>query len=329
MSEFAFELELCATVEAQSDGIVSRQLGAGVTAPGGRIVDVVRVDPGPAFEDRLGLTPETIPQAAIDADVGPGRARPVTDAFECHPNQARRIADRAVEIGFFERERRAGREYVRQVARYPDWFGRLTGIENKPDLGSPGALATQLRTDVSLAVFDSVILATESYVTGAHLHRLPSAVGVWRVHREETPIRIEVVREPSALPTEKPGIEPLAEKPGRTDVAVVSPAAKARTRRRIAERAYGKGWRTFSMPACGACDPTAADRFGDDSVTLPYCRWAGRLVDAESECGPDCSAHDPAPPVSVDTETQRASRTPWVADPPEWTRRQASLDRFE
>ncbi|NGM70110.1 hypothetical protein G6M89_14020 [Natronolimnobius sp. AArcel1] len=335
MSEFAFELEVCARLEADKPGLIARQLGASVADPGGRILDVVCVEPGPEFEERLTLTSETIPDAAIASDVGPGRARYWKHAFpdDCHPKQARRAMERACEIGFFERERRNGRDYVRQVARYPDWYGRLVGIENKPDLGRPGDLEAQLRTDVSLALVDEIILATESYVTRAHLNRIPDEVGVWRVHRgdgdfpQPLEVEINVIREPTPLPTGEAGVEPLEAHPGRTEIAVVDEAAKARARRRLAERAYGKGWRTYEMPACTACTSTDPDETG---ATLPHCQWAGEIVDAGSRCGPSCPGYEPvADRELVDLEAERAMRTPWRADPAGRQRRQSGLDQFE
>ncbi|MHC3437648.1 DUF5787 family protein [Natrialbaceae archaeon A-gly3] len=323
MSEFAFELEVCAALEDRGEGIIARQLGAGVADPGGRIVDVVCVEPGPAFDERTAITPETIPSAAIEADVGPGRPRHWTEAFDCHPDRARRAIERALEVGFFEREYHDGREYVRQVTRYPDWFGSIVGIENKPDLGRPGDLEEQLRTDVSLALFDEVILATESYVTRAHLNRIPEEVGVWRVRTDREPTEIEVIREPTRLPTEAAGVEPLESLPGRTDIAIVPAAKKARARCRLAERAYGKGWRTFDFSACHACEPDDAT-----GATLPHCTWKGRVVDARSECGPTCDGYEPSEAASVDLETERARRSPWVANPPGKRRRQTGLDRF-
>ena len=325
VSEFAFELELCAHLESHRPGIVARQLGASVAEPGGRILDVVCVEPGPAFEDRLELTSGSIPAAAIESAVGTGRARYWKDAFDCHPDRARRATERACEIGFFERERRTGREYVRQVARYPEWYDRIVGIENKPDLERPGDLEAQLRTDVSLALVDEIVLATESYVTRAHLHRIPDAVGVWRVHRNDdaSTLEIEVVREPTPLAINEPGIEPLEYQPGRTEIAVVSPESKARRRRRIAERAYGKGWRTYGFPDCRAC--RADDSSG---ATLPSCAQYDRVVDASAECGPSCSGYDPTAAPEVDLEAERDRRTPWVAEPAGKRRQQSGLDQF-
>ncbi|MDG5820070.1 DUF5787 family protein [Natronococcus sp. A-GB7] len=324
MSEFAFELELCAALESRGDRLLARQLGAGVANPGGRVLDIVAVEPGPAFAERTAITAESIPTAAIESRVGPGRARYWKDAFDCHPERARRATERALEIGFFERERQSGREYVRQVARYHDWYDRIVGIENKPDLGRPGELEAQLRTDVSLGLVDEVVLATESYVTGAHRNRIPDEVGIWRVHREEGAVReIDVLRESTPLSVAEPGVEPLESHPGRTDVAVVSPAAKARARRRLAERAYGKGWRTYGFPDCASCRA-----HGSSGATLPYCEWAGRVVDWETDCGADCPGYEPGPGPEIDLETERDDRTDWVADPDGKRHSQAGLERF-
>lgn len=327
MSEFAFELSLCAHLEATTDSIVARQLGGGVTAPGKRVLDTMLVEPGPNYDARTEITPETIPAAAIESDAGPGRFRDRRRVLDGPPRRAKSIVERAVEAGFFERERRDGCEYVRQVARYPgDWFGRIVAIENKPDLGRPGALETQLRKDVSLGLVDEVVLATESYVTGAHLNRLPEAVGVWRFDPDAvaTDEPIEVVREPTPLATDETGIEVLERHAGRADVTTVSPEEKARARRRIAERGYGKGWRTYEIPACTSARGASCGACGG----LPYCSWYDRFVDAASECGPGCPGYEPADPPEVDLDTERAETSPWVADPDGRQRRQAGLDRF-
>ncbi len=329
MREFDFELQLCAHLEADYEGILARQLGGSVAEPGGRILDVVCVEPGPEFDDRLSLSAKAIPTAAIESDVGPGRARYWKSAFpdDCHPNHARRAVDKACEIGFFERERRGGRDYVRQVARYPDWVGRLIGIENKPDLGRPGDLEVQMRTDVSLALLDKAIVCTESYVTGAHLNRLPEEVGVWRFDPDTG---IEVIREPTPLAVDRPGIEPLEWAPGRTDIAVVSAEQKARTRQRIAERAYGKGWRTYGLPYCGACKPDSRPTDGAGThATLPYCTWKERTVEPAAECGAACPGYEPTTSgAAVDLEAEREANTPWVAEPAGQKRQQSGLERF-
>jgi hypothetical protein len=316
--EFAFELTLCAHLEAEREAIVSRQLGAGVRKPGGRIVDTVIVEPGSAFDARVAITPDSIPIAAIESDAGPGRFRPATRVVDGPAERVDRIVERAVEVGFFERERRNGRDYVRQVTRYPDWFDRIVGIENKPDLGRPGDLETQLRTDASLGVLDAVVLATESYVTGAHRNRIPDPVGVWRFD-PETGDR-EVVREPEPLDPSTMGLELLDRRPGRADVRVVSADEKATARTRITERAYGKGWRTYSVPGCTRVEP--------DDVARPYCEWKERVVDPASECSTACPGYAQASPPSIDPEAARAERQPWEPDPVGRARRQSGLGRF-
>ena len=322
VQEFAFELALCARLEREApERLYARQLGGAVH--GRRVVDIVAVEPGPGFETRAAITPETVPPPAVESDVGPGTAVRPAAAFDCHPERARAVAERAVEVGFFERERRDGHTAVRQATRYPDWVDSLVAIENKPDLDRPGELRDQLRTDVSLALFDEVVLATESYVTRAHLNRLPDSVGVWRF--DPATGEREVVREARQLPVGDPGIELLDRRPGRADVRPVTAAEKARVRRRVAERAYGKGWRTYELPACARCDPDGTDR----AAGLPRCTHHERLVRPAVECGPDCAGYDPADPPDVDTDAVRARRTPWDPEPDGLDRRQVGLDRFE
>jgi len=313
--EFGFELALCAHLEREGR-LVSRQLGGGVH--GRRVLDTVVIEPTDALPERAAITEATIPPAAVESDAGPGEARYWKAVFDYHPERAERAVDAAVERGFFERERRGGRTYVRQTARYPAWVDTITAVENKPDLDRPGALRTPLRIDASLALADRVVLATASHVTGAHLNRIPDAVGVWRFDPESD--EREVVREPTPLPADEPGVELLDRTPTRTDVRVVDADAKTRARRRLAERAYGKGWRNFAYPACERCDP--------DDDGLPHCQWKDRPVDESAECGPDCGGYAAADPPAVDGDRLRAERTPWDPDPDGRASRQAGLDRF-
>jgi len=315
--EFRFELALCAALESP-DRVVARQLGAGIENPGGRIVDVCVLTPGPGFDRRAAITPDRIPDPAIEAAVGPGEAVPLKKAFDLPPDRAEAVAERAAEVGYLERERRDGRPIVRATARYPDdWVGSLTAIENKPDLGTPGDLAAQLRYDAALGLFDEVVLATASYVTRAHLNRIPEAVGVWRFD-PDTGER-EVVRESTPFEPDAPGVEIREERALQTDVALVDPAAKARKRRRIAERAYGKGWRP---------DPRAART---RRRLLTGARTAIGSIGSSilaRDCGAPCRAHEPADPRNRPGPL-RDERTAWVADPTgDGPRRQSGLSRF-
>ncbi|MFW6384094.1 MAG: DUF5787 family protein [Halodesulfurarchaeum sp.] len=331
MREYDFEVRLAARLERDglpgetpvpSPALIARQLGTSVVGAGSRIMDLVAVARGPAFDRRRRISPRSIPPTAVESDVPVGTARPVREAIDAPPTVAREVALAAADRGFFELTRRGGQLHARQAVRYPDWFGPLVGIENKPDLGSPGDLAAQLRRDRSLQVLDAVILATASHVTRAHRHRLPDSIGIWQVDPEGP--AIEVVRDPTPLAPEEPSFEIRAEQPGQYAVEPVSPGAKARQRRRIAERAYGKGWRPDGLPACSQLQPeTVAGAAG-----LPYCEWAGRLVEPSAECGPDCPGVEPGPEPEVDLAAERARRTAWEPDPPGAASRQTFLDRF-
>lgn len=315
MQEFAFELSLATHLESSRERIISRQLGTHVH--GRRVMDLVCVEPGPAFEDRARITDDTIPPLAIESGVGPGAACYWKDAFDCHPEQAEAVIESAVDCGFFEKERHNGRSYLRQTTRYPDWFDHIVAIENKPDLGRPGDLETQLLTDVTLGLVDEIVLATNTHVTGAHRNRIPEPVGIWE-YDPETGER-EVIREPTPLSTDEPGIEIIDRASDRTEIEIASPAEIDRARRRVAERAYGKGWRTFSLPHCTRIDP-------DDG--LPYCPWKGRVVQPATECGANCAGYDAGTPPNLDREARRAANSPWRPDPDGCASRQSGLTRY-
>lgn len=316
--EFRFEMALAAHLEATTEWVVARQLGAAVSNPGGRIIDLCGVRPGGEFEKRQAITGETIPPLAIESDAGVGEATAIGNAFGCGIERATDVVDRAVDCGFFECERENGRRLVRQTTRYPDWIDSVVGIENKPDLETPGALESQLQFDISLGLFDEVILATESYVTRAHLNRIPDAVGVWRFDPDG---ERTVIREPTTLGVDESGIEPGAEKPLSTEITVVQPAAKRQQRRRIAERAYGKGWRSEELPACAHATTTADGR--------PYCEWFERVINPAADCGAECAFHEPAEPPQIDVDAIRDERSSWVADPDGVERTQSGLDQYQ
>lgn len=323
MNEFGFELSLCACLEQHQEAIIARQLGASVARSGGRILDIVTVMPGPQFDERTTITDRTIPPAVIEAPVGPGQFRPAREVFDMSPQRRQDLIDQAVDVGFLEQRRAHGRTELRQVCRYPEaWFSAIVGIENKPDLGTPGALDKQLRIDASLGVVDYAVVATESHVTRAHLAQFPDPVGVW----EYTPGgSIDVIRPPARLSVDTHGVELTKRHTDRTDIAIVSPRAKRRMRRRIAERAYGKGWRTYQRPDCACCQL----RVQHGTPCLPYCHAQDRVVRPHGDCGVDCARRQPTDDTrTVDWETERARRTPWVSSPDGRVRTQAGLDQF-
>lgn len=319
MREFAFELAVAASLEAATDGLVARQLGTR-----DRIVDLVEIEPGPGFSERTSLTAEPIPPLAIESAVGVGTARDPVEAIDTDPDHARSVADQAIEVGFFTAERRGSRRHVRQTARYPDWFAGLHAYENKPDLDRPGDLERQLRKDVSLALFDTVTLVTDSYVTGAHRNRIPEVVGIVRFDAEHG--ETTVIRDAEPLSTETTGIAIGERSPARVDIEPIPSERKTALRLRLAERAYGKGWRPDGLPPCAQADARGPPFASDDA--LPYCQWKGRFVHPTRECGPDCGGHEAAAPPPADIDAVRAEKTPWEPDPPGAGRTQTSLDDF-
>lgn len=316
--EVAFELALSAHLETATEWVLARQLGAAVANPGARVMDIVGVVPTDDVSDRAAITSGSIPPLAVESNTGVGEAVPVSAALDCGPEHAESVAERAADLGFFERERRGGRTYVRQTTRYPDWVEKLVGVENKPDLGRPGDLDFQLRFDATLALFDEVWLATESYVTGAHLNRLPDPVGVWRFDPETG--KRETVRDASSLAVDDPGIELRAEEPLRTDVTIVDADEKVQKRQRIAERAWGKGWRPSAFPGCTRCSAT------EDGI--PRCGYVNRLVSPSSDCGTDCPGYESGETPDAGPKELREERTAWVREPDGVAHEQAGLNQF-
>ena len=321
MGEYAFELALCAQLESSDDAIVSRQLGGAVVNPDRRVLDVVVVEPGPAFEIRARLTDATIPRRILEAPIGAGSFRDwrrvLGDGIA-----AEKAIEQAIDIGILEIDHDRGRELVRLVDRYPeDWFDRIIAIENKPHLDEPGALYDQLQFDVSLALVDAVVLVTESYVTRAHRNRLPDEIGIWRFDPGEGSLKVVV--EASELETGDPGVEIARQHTGRAEIDIVDVTSKRHARRHLAERAYGKGWRTYRFPPCRQLEPDVGPVPGG-----PFCTHFDRLIRPERDCGPGCPGFKPGPPPSVDLDGLRAANSPWKRNPPDRRRHQASLAHF-
>ena len=94
---------------------------------------------------------------------------------------------------------------------------------------------------------------------------------------------------------------------------------KERYRRRVAERAYGKGWRV-PFPDC----PHVEERSVAGVGGLAYCTRTGRYVRPADAC--DVEPEDAGPAVDIDA--RRAEHSPWVRDPAGAKRRQAGLDFY-
>lgn len=318
-TERAFEFQLCAHLEEARDAIVARQIGASPVRDRRRILDVVCIEPGPTFEKRTQIGPRAIPDELIRAAIPTGRFVPARRCLSVDPPHRETVLDAGVAAGFIERERRGGRTVIRRTVAYPsDWFDQITAIENKPDLRRPGTLSQQLRFDLSLAVADAVVVATASTVTGAHLNRIPDAVGVWEFDPQRGSCRVH--RDPQRLETDAPAMIPTGHRSDHVPVRPVSVAQKRQVRRRIAERAYGRGWRRFPLIGCA--------HFRLDTAAAPRCAELASPIDPAHTCGDHCPFFTPAsPPADVRSEI-RSARTPWVADAAGFAREQSRIGEF-
>jgi len=319
LTEGAFELQLCAHMERVRTAVVARQIGASPLRDRRRIIDIVSVAPGPAFEVRSQIGPAAIPEELIRAEIPTGRAVPAGQCLSIDPPYRETVLEAGAAAGYIECDRRAGRTYIRRTVAYPsDWFGPILAIENKPDLNRPGALTDQLRFDLSLAVADRVVIATASSVTGAHLNRIPAAVGVWEF--EPAAGALTVHREPDALPVATPAMVPTDQQSDHTKLRPVTVEQKQRLRRQIAERAYGRGWRRFPLVGCA--------HFHLDDAAAPRCTELERPIDPTHTCGTHCPYFTEASPPTDIRGQVRAQRTPWEPDVDGFAREQSRIGEF-
>jgi len=317
--EFAFELALCSHLETATEWVISRQLGAAVVHPGRRIIDICGVIPGSSFDTRSMITDERIPERAIAGPAGVGTSVRRSDAIDGSPQTTEAAIEQALAADFFTIEHQNGQEHIRQTTRYPTgWFDQIIGIENKPDLKRPGELTRQLQVDISLGLFDAVILATKTHVTRAHLNRIPDAVGVWQFDPDTADRTI--IKQSTKLATGTPGIELGSDQSDHTEIHPVSSEKKARARRRVAERAYGKGWRNYPLPSCAHAETQPDGR--------PYCAEFNCVINPAQSCDTECPAYTHAEPPRCNSDGLRDERSPWHSDPPGVRHRQSGLDRF-
>ncbi|WP_418282619.1 DUF5787 family protein [Halorubrum sp. DTA98] len=288
-AEFGYELLVCRYAElawypdeSPRPVIVSRQLG---TKRRRWDTVVIEVDPeGLASRRAFGAR-------TIDSDLlHVVRYAPATWAWyrDALPQPGypwryvRQAVHRAADRDLIEKRRRGNRIELRRTRPYPDWVRRIVAIENKPDLDASAAdaLADQLSHDVDAALADEVWLATETTgdrVEPALLRAMPVEAGILTTDFES-------------------GVDDDA---GRVDwyPSDLTPSERDKqtiTRRlEIAERAYGKGWRSFHetmRPDCRCFELRRAGR-----ALVPHCAAKERTPTAR-ECSGSCPEFAPEPP---------------------------------
>ena len=302
--EFGYELLVCRYVELAwhpSEGrrpaIVARQLG---TRDRRWDTVVIEVDPE-AFALR-----RTFGDRGLDSDLlhvvrhAPAEWAWYRDALPDpgYPwRYVRQAVHRAAGRGLIEKRRRGNRIECRRLRPYPDWVRRIVAIENKPDLdrSAADALADQLAHDVETALADEVWLATSATgerVEPALLRSMPVEAGVLT-----TDFGGGGVNDGADVGDNGVGVDGDAASVAwhPSDIAPATRDPETITRRLvIAERAYGRGWRSFHdtmRPDCHAFELRPAGR-----ALLPYCAAKKRCPSAR-ECSGSCPSFAPEPPT--------------------------------
>jgi hypothetical protein len=317
-SEFTFELTVCGWAERNwrpdeagtTPAIVARQLG---TKRRRWDTVVVEVDPaGLAARRALG-------DGTLDSDLlHVVRNAPAEWTWyrEALPDPGypwryvRAAVHRAAARGVIEERKRNNRVELRRVAPYPDWVRRLIAIENKPDLDAAAAreLADQLAHDVQAGLADEVWVATaatDADIEPALLRETPVEAGILTLSVEPTgPSGGGGDGVGSAGGPAAPTATATAASPGpatRTSAEVVwypgrldRDPDRADKRLELAERAYGRGWRSYLDAVRPDCRWFQLRTAG--GTTLPYCAAKGRCQSG-AECAGSCREFQPEPPV--------------------------------
>ncbi|ELZ40296.1 hypothetical protein C463_15295 [Halorubrum californiense DSM 19288] len=291
-AEFGYELLVCRHAELAwhpSEGprpaIVSRQLG---TQERRWDTVVIEVDPA-AFDRRRAFGDRTIDSDLLHVV----RGAPAEWAFyrDALPDPGypwryvRQAVHRAAGRDLIEKRRDGNRIQIRRKRPYPDWVERIVAVENKPDLDRSAAdrLADQLEHDVETALADEAWLATET--TG---------------ERVEPALLREMPVEAGVLATDFSGGVDAAVADVAWHPSDLSPSGGERRdpetetlRLEIAERAYGKGWRSFHDTMRPDCRHFELRREG--RALVPYCAAKGKVPTAR-ECSGSCPEFSPEPP---------------------------------
>ncbi|ELZ53456.1 MULTISPECIES: DUF5787 family protein [Halorubrum] len=297
-AEFGYELLVCRYAELAwhpSEGprpaIVSRQLG---TKERRWDTLVIEVDPEAfavrrAFGDR-----------PIDSDLlhvvrhAPAEWAWYRDALPDpgYPwRYVRQAVHRAAGRDLIEKRRDGNRIEIRRVRPYPDWVERIVAVENKPDLDRSAAdrLADQLEHDVTTALADEAWLATETTgerVEPALLREMPVKAGILA-----TDFSAGVGSDAADVAWHPSDLSPAG--PGDDGEASRRDAETETLRLEIAERAYGKGWRSFHDTMRPDCRHFELRR--DGRALVPHCAAKDKTPTAR-ECSGSCGEFSPEPP---------------------------------
>jgi hypothetical protein len=211
----------------------------------------------------------------------------------------REAVHEAADRGVLETRRAGTRIEVRRRWPYPEWADRVIAVENKPDLAASAAadLPEQLERDVALGLADEVWVATRptgERVEPVLFEDLPVEAGVLAVADAEAtvewhPRRLD--RETGTRILDRPAGGEHDRSAARFEY--VDSGELAATRREIAERVYGRGWRSYvgtMRPDCRHFTLRRAEGY------VPYCGAKGREPTA-AECAGSCARFEPEPPA--------------------------------
>jgi hypothetical protein len=307
-SEFGFELLTCRWAErawppdGDRDGavLVARQLGTKR-----RRWDTVIVEADPAGLARR----RAFGDRELDSDLlhvvrnAPAEWAWYRDALP-HPGYpwryVRQAVHRAAGRDLIEKRRRNNRIELRRLRSYPDWVRRIVAVENKPDLDASAAraLGDQLAHDVTTALADEVWVATAATgdtVSPALLEDLPVEVGILSLDFGSWDAAVEWY--PTTVTPETGGEAGTGSEAGDSDSGVEADGVvddRAETRLVLAERAYGRGWRSFHETMRPDCRHFELRR--DGPALVPRCAAKARRQTA-AECAGSCADWEPEPPA--------------------------------
>ena len=289
-SEFIYELQVCRWAElawppdeqAERAHLVARQLG---TASRRWDTVVVEVDPTALaarhqFGDReldselLHIVRNAPTEWSYYRDALPNPGYPW--------RYVREAIHRAAARGVVDKRKQGNRIQIKRIAPYPDWLRRLIAIENKPDLDATAArqLAGQLTHDVEHGLADEVWVATQQTdrrVEPALLESLPVEAGILTTDFEDG------VDADSASVEWYPSRLSTGETANRDD-----------RRLELAERAYGRGWRSYHETMRPDCRFFELRRNGRG--LLPWC-GTKECHQSSAVCSGSCEEFQPEPPA--------------------------------